>query len=65
MGARSVVVQPDTALSTEDNLAKAARRRPRAQDVTFQTVCDQASILVERSGTPEANVTEWIGRCVG
>ncbi len=61
----SGIMQPDTALSTEVNLAEAARRCPGVQDVAFQTVWDQAHVLAERSGTPEQNVIEWIGACLG
>ena len=61
----SGIMQPDTALSTEVNLAEAARRCLGVQDVAFQTVWDRAHVMAERSGAPEQNVIEWIGCCLG
>ena len=61
----SGIMQPDTALSTEVNLAVAARRCLGVQDVAFQTVWDRAHVMAERSGAPEQNVIEWIGCCLG
>ncbi len=61
----SGIMQPDTALTTEVNLAESARRHSSVRDVLFQTVWDQGHVMAERSGTPEQNLIAWIGECVG
>ncbi|WP_321970902.1 hypothetical protein [Paratractidigestivibacter sp.] len=59
------LIQPDTALCTEVNLAEATRRCPATRDVRFQTVWDVAHVKAERCGAPEENVIRWIREVLG
>ncbi len=61
----SGIMQPDTSLVTEVNLAEAASCHPAVRDVRFQTVWDQGHVMAERTGTPKQNLVAWIGECVG
>ena len=57
---RTGIMQGDTALTTEVNLALALNMNSNVKDVDFETVWAQGHTQAERSGNATTNFIEWI-----
>ena len=57
---RTGIMQGDTALTTEVNLALALNMNSNVKDVDFETVWAQGHTQAERSGNATMNFIEWI-----
>jgi hypothetical protein len=60
---RTGIMQGDTALTTETNLALALKADSNVSDVDFATVWNKAHVEAERTGDAASNFISWVESC--